>query len=110
MRQPPPLLCENALSTSELYDKVPPTVMAPTSAGTAATARSSSVVAASSQGGGGGGGGGGGSASFDHGHPGWNNTMQLQLWMGLKCGTCSQREPSWFTVVRTQKALFWAFS
>ena len=104
VRQPPPLLCENALSTSELYDKVPPTVMAPTSAGTAAAARSSSVAAASSQG------GGGGSASFDHGHPGRNNTMQLQLWMGLKCGTCSQREPSWFTVVRTQKALFWAFS
>ena len=75
MRQPPPLLCENALSTSELYDKVPPTVMAPTSAGTAAaapTARSSSMAAASSQ-------GGGGSASFDHGHPGRNYIIQLQF-------------------------------
>ena len=87
MRQPPPLLCENALSTSELYDKVPPTVMAPTSAGTAAV-RSSSVAAASSQG------GGGGSASFDHGHPGRNYTMQLQL-LG-ECGTCNQRKLSGF--------------
>ena len=59
MRQPPPLLCENALSTSELYDKVPPTMLPRTSAGSEAAA-----AAADSQD------GGGGSASFDHGHPG----------------------------------------
>ena len=71
VRQPPPLLCENALSTSELYDKVPPT-MPPTSAGTAAAAAAvgSSSAASDSQGG-----SGGSSASFDHGHPGWNSVQ-----------------------------------
>ena len=71
VRQPPPLLCENALSTSELYDKVPPT-MPPTSA--AAVAAGSSSAATDSQSGG----GGGGSASFDHGQPG-RNLVQLHV-------------------------------